>query len=89
MYSFLLIPVAVFLIARGMYIFARGKSKIAKYFIITSVITSSLITIIFLTIGKAIPDLFFYFTMPFGLISSFLFTLSKEESVFINATAFF
>lgn len=88
MYSFLLIPLAVFLIARGIIIFLKGKSKVVTYFVKIPLILSSLIAISFLILGKAVPDVFLYFTLPFGLVSMFLFTLWSEESVIIIALVF-
>lgn len=86
--SFLLIPIAIFLIARGFYILVRKKSAKAIYFVLGSQIFS-LVTIAFFVISNGeIPENLFYFALPFGMIVMSVFLFIKVNSIFLGSLIF-
>lgn len=88
MFSFILIPLALFLVARGIFILVKDKSKTANFFVSASIISSFLIASYFSILGKEIPEAFSFLCLPFGLVAFILLSLEGENSTFILDLAF-
>lgn len=86
MFSFLAIPLAVFLSARGINILVKGKSAVATRLVVIIMIFSFIITVCFLILGQEIPEVFLYLTFPFGVLG--LFLASVDKSIFFLAVGF-
>jgi len=74
--SVFIIPLAIFLVGRGIYILVKGESKLTTWFVISLTAISLTIAIYFLFVGKEISDPLVYLMFPFGMFGFFLIVIA-------------